>query len=76
MAAPGSVWSHPTRSGPNWRIQNGATRQPRCTDALMLDFLWSTYAAAAEAGGSNRAQLECALGAPRQVRPARLLRSP
>ncbi len=38
-------------------------------DAMVLDFLSSTYAAAAEAGRWNRAQLECPLGVPRQVRP-------
>jgi hypothetical protein len=38
-------------------------------DALVLEFLSSTYVAAAEAGGWNRAQLECPPGAPRQVRP-------
>ena len=38
-------------------------------DALLLDFLASTYAAAADTGGWDRAQLECPLGIPRQVRP-------
>lgn len=37
-------------------------------DALLLDFLSTTYAAAAEAGGWNRAALECAIGIPAQVR--------
>jgi len=38
-------------------------------DALVLEFLSSTYAAAAEAGGWDRAQLECAPGVPGRVRP-------
>jgi hypothetical protein len=37
-------------------------------DALLLDFLSTTYAAAAEAGGWDRAALECPLGVPGQVR--------
>ena len=38
-------------------------------DALLLDFLTSTYLAAAECGGWDRAALECELGAPGRVRP-------
>jgi hypothetical protein len=38
-------------------------------DALLLDFLFSTYTAAADAGDWDRAQLECPIGAPREVRP-------
>jgi Family of unknown function (DUF5996) len=38
-------------------------------DALLLDFLSTTYAAAAETGGWNRADLECPLGVPGRVRP-------
>jgi hypothetical protein len=38
-------------------------------DALLLDFLSSTYTAAAKGGGWDRAQLECSLGIPRLVRP-------
>ncbi len=37
-------------------------------DALLLDFLATTYAAAAEAGQWNRAEVECPLGVPAQVR--------
>lgn len=37
-------------------------------DAVLLDFLWSTYTAAAEAGGWDRAHLECPLGVPGRVR--------
>jgi hypothetical protein len=37
-------------------------------DALLLDFLSSTYIAAAETGGWNRAELECPMGVPGQVR--------
>ncbi len=37
--------------------------------ALLIDFLSTTYAAAAEAGGWNRAALECPFGVPGRVRP-------
>ena len=37
-------------------------------EALLLDFLSSTYVAAADAGGWDRAALECPLGLPAQVR--------
>ena len=37
-------------------------------DAMLLEFLSSTYAAAADAGGWDRAQLDCALGVPGRVR--------
>ena len=37
--------------------------------ATLLEFLTSTYAAAAECGRWDRAALECAIGAPGQVRP-------
>jgi hypothetical protein len=37
-------------------------------DALLLDFLSTTYAAAAEAGSWDRAALECPIGVPAQVR--------
>jgi hypothetical protein len=37
-------------------------------DALLLDFLSTTYAAAAEAGNWDRTALECTMGAPGQVR--------
>ena len=38
-------------------------------EALVLDFLSKTYAAAAEAAKWDRAHLECGLGAPGRVRP-------
>jgi Family of unknown function (DUF5996) len=38
-------------------------------DALVLDFLSATYAAAAETGGWDRAALEGPFGVPAQVRP-------
>ena len=38
-------------------------------DGLLLDFLSTTYAAAADAGHWDRAALECPLGAPGRVRP-------
>jgi len=37
-------------------------------DRLLLDFLGSTYAAAADAAGWDRAALECEIGAPARVR--------
>ena len=37
-------------------------------DSLLLDFLGSTYAAAAESAGWDRVQLECPLGVPGRVR--------
>ena len=45
-----------------------AVRLAADPDALLLDFLATTYAAAAEAGGWDRAALECPLGVPAQVR--------
>ena len=41
----------------------------RDPDALLLDFLSTTYTAAAETGGWDRAALECPLGVPARVRP-------
>jgi hypothetical protein len=38
-------------------------------DALLLDFLSATYAAAADSAGWERAALECPLGVPGLVRP-------
>jgi Family of unknown function (DUF5996) len=38
-------------------------------DAVLLDFLSTTYVAAAETGGWDRARLECPFGSPGQVRP-------
>ena len=38
-------------------------------DGMLLDFLSTTYAAAADTGGWDRAQLECSLGVPGRVRP-------
>jgi hypothetical protein len=38
-------------------------------EAVLLDFLQTTYEAAAETGGWDRAALECALGVPGRVRP-------
>ena len=37
-------------------------------DALLLDFLTATYAAAADCGGWDRAALECEIGQPGKVR--------
>jgi Family of unknown function (DUF5996) len=38
-------------------------------DALLLDFLLGTYAAAADTGHWDRAALECPIGVPARVRP-------
>ena len=38
-------------------------------DALLLEFLATTYAGAAAAGGWDRESLECAMGVPGRVRP-------
>ena len=46
-----------------------AVAQAPDPDALLLDFLSTTYAAAAETGGWDRAALECPLGVPGRVRP-------
>ncbi len=45
-----------------------AVREAASPDALLLDFLSTTYAAAAETGNWDRAALECPLGMPGQVR--------
>jgi hypothetical protein len=45
-----------------------AVRAAADPDALLLDFLAATYAAAADAGGWDRAALECPLGVPGRVR--------
>ena len=46
-----------------------AVRTAADPEALLLDFLSSTYAAAAQCGGWDRAALECPLGVPGRVRP-------
>ncbi|MBV8447208.1 MAG: hypothetical protein JO124_04360, partial [Hyphomicrobiales bacterium] len=38
-------------------------------DALLLDFLTTTYVAAADCGHWDRAGLECPFGVPGKVRP-------
>jgi hypothetical protein len=38
-------------------------------DALLLDFLATTYAAAADSAQWDRAALECSLGVPARPRP-------
>jgi hypothetical protein len=45
-----------------------AVRTADAPDALLLDFLFATYTAAAEAGRWDRAALECPLGIPAQPR--------
>jgi hypothetical protein len=46
-------------------------REASDPDRLLLDFLQSTYAAAAECGHWNRAELECPIGKPGRVRKLR-----
>lgn len=46
-----------------------AVRTAPDPDAVLLDFLCATYNAAADAGGWDRAALECPIGEPRKVRP-------
>ena len=46
-----------------------SVRRAADPEAALMAFLQSTYAAAADAGGWARADLECALGAPRRPRP-------
>ena len=46
-----------------------AVRTAADPDALLLDFLTTTYAAAADCGGWDRAALDCAIGVPGKVRP-------
>jgi hypothetical protein len=45
-----------------------AVRNAADPEALLLEFLSTTYAAAADTGGWDRAALECPLGLPGQVR--------
>ena len=47
----------------------GTVRSATDPDALLLDFLSSTYAAAADAGNWDRAALEGPIGVPARVRP-------
>ena len=44
-------------------------RRSRRPEAVLMAFLQSTYTAAADLGGWNRAALECPTGAPRKPRP-------
>ena len=44
-------------------------RRSRRPEAVLMAFLQSTYAAAADLGGWDRAALECPTGAPRRPRP-------
>ena len=46
-----------------------AVRIAENPDGLLLDFLATTYVAAADAGGWDRMALECAMGVPGRVRP-------
>ncbi len=45
-----------------------SVRTAAAPEALLLDFLSTTFAAAAESGGWDRTALECAMGVPARVR--------
>jgi hypothetical protein len=47
-----------------------AVRTAADPDAVLLDFLQTTYEAAADTGKWDRAALECPLGVPGRVRPS------
>jgi hypothetical protein len=47
----------------------GTVRVAADPDAVLLDFLSTTYAAAADCGGWDRAALDCPVGVPGRVRP-------
>jgi len=55
-------------------LDYAALRSAADPDAALLAFLDSTYAAAADLGGWDRAALECALGVPRVPRPLGAIR--
>jgi hypothetical protein len=50
-------------------LPSDAVRAAAAPDALLLDFLDTTYAAAADCGAWDRAALECPLGSPGAPRP-------
>lgn len=52
-----------------------AVRTASEPERALMDFLQTTYDAAADLGQWDRTALECALGEPRRVRPARYERS-
>jgi hypothetical protein len=51
-------------------LPDDTMRTAAAPDAMLLDFLSTTYAAAADCGNWDRAALECPLGIPGRVRPA------
>jgi hypothetical protein len=65
-AAPGAAFD--TALG-EFILPYDTVAQSRDPDALLLDFLSTTYTAAADAAGWDRAALECPLGVPGRVRP-------
>jgi hypothetical protein len=65
--APAAAFFHPTLQ--EFVLPYDAVRTAPSPDDALLAFLESTYAAAAELGGWDRAALECAPGAPGIVRP-------
>jgi hypothetical protein len=72
---PAGFRDRPTTPGAHFDVKLGEFILPYDTvraavepDALLLDFLSTTYAAAAEAGNWDRAALDCPIGVPAQVR--------
>jgi Family of unknown function (DUF5996) len=66
QTAPGAAFD-PTLG--EFILPYGTVAQSPDPDALLLEFLSTTYVAAAEAAGWDRAALECPLGVPGRVRP-------
>jgi hypothetical protein len=63
--APGAWYDRNVRE---FILPYDAVRSADDPDALLLDFLFGTYEAAAERGGWDRAALECSIGVPGRVR--------
>jgi Family of unknown function (DUF5996) len=61
-----AVWS---KELGEFLLPYAAMREARDPDAALLEFLQSTYAAAADLAKWDRANLECALGEPGKCRP-------
>jgi Family of unknown function (DUF5996) len=73
---PAGFRERPVTPGAHFEVRLGefilpydTVRAAALPDALLLDFLSTTYAAAADAGGWDRAVLDCPLGVPGQPRP-------
>ena len=66
VAPAGAFWS---KDLGEFILPYEAVRAAREPDKALMAFLQSTYGAAADLGGWDRAALECAFGEPRTVRP-------